>query len=168
VYFVVGDGGNEEGPSDYSGQADQVNGLPNCFQTIQIRTAACHTVPATRRSRHRQEPMVQTRGNDLLHHGSRRQAHCWGRDGVMVSAAAQDAPLSADGTVWFLESNHYGPEHGCCMRAQAWSAFREPSFGHGMLTLNDAATAQWRWNRNQDAGDAVVGDTVRSQPNPYF
>ena len=24
VYFVVGDGGNEEGPSDYSGQADQV------------------------------------------------------------------------------------------------------------------------------------------------
>ena len=29
VYFVVGDGGNEEGPSDYSGQADQVDSLPS-------------------------------------------------------------------------------------------------------------------------------------------
>ena len=50
---------------------------------------------------------------------------------------------------------------GCL--TQAWSAFREPSFGHGMLTLVDAATAQWKWNRNQDSGIAVVSDGVRLQ-----
>ena len=38
VYFVVGDGGNEEGPSEYSGQADQVNGLPNCSQITRLGT----------------------------------------------------------------------------------------------------------------------------------
>lgn len=30
-----------------------------------------------------------------------------------------------------------------------WSAFREPSFGHGMLLLQNTTHAQWRWHRNQ-------------------
>ena len=37
-----------------------------------------------------------------------------------------------------------------------WSAFREPSFGHGMLLLQNLTHAQWRWHRNQ----------VRSRPIP--
>ena len=44
---------------------------------------------------------------------------------------------------------------------QVWSAFREPSFGHGILTLNSTDSAQWRWNRNLDSSDAVIGDKVR-------
>ena len=28
IYMVVGDGGNEEGPSSYSGQPDQASGVP--------------------------------------------------------------------------------------------------------------------------------------------
>ena len=51
---------------------------------------------------------------------------------------------------------------GCFfLDVQVWSAYREPSFGHGMLVLNSAQTAQWRWNRNQDAGDAKLADAVR-------
>ena len=30
-----------------------------------------------------------------------------------------------------------------------WSAFREPSFGHGLLSLENSTHAQWRWHRNQ-------------------
>ena len=30
-----------------------------------------------------------------------------------------------------------------------WSAFREPSFGHGLLLLENSTHAQWRWHRNQ-------------------
>lgn len=34
----------------------------------------------------------------------------------------------------------------------SYSAFREPSFGHGTLDLIDGARAEWRWHRNQDDG----------------
>ena len=30
-----------------------------------------------------------------------------------------------------------------------------------MLVLSSAQTAQWRWNRNQDPGDAKIADAVR-------
>ena len=30
-----------------------------------------------------------------------------------------------------------------------WSAFREPSFGHGLLLLQNTTHAAWRWHRNQ-------------------
>ncbi|PRW05763.1 Purple acid phosphatase 18 [Chlorella sorokiniana] len=33
-----------------------------------------------------------------------------------------------------------------------YSAYREPSFGHGTLDLLDATHAEWRWHRNQDDG----------------
>ncbi|GAB4814669.1 hypothetical protein N2152v2_001715 [Parachlorella kessleri] len=31
-----------------------------------------------------------------------------------------------------------------------WSLMRDPSFGHGMLTLHNATHAEWKWYRNQD------------------
>ena len=46
---------------------------------------------------------------------------------------------------------------GCCclhlhLRLQpAWSAYREPSFGHGRLYLLSSTTAVWQWMRNQDS-----------------
>ena len=40
-----------------------------------------------------------------------------------------------------------------------WSAFREGSYGHGMLTIENATHAIWEWHRNQD-GVAVKRDTA--------
>ena len=40
----------------------------------------------------------------------------------------------------------------------SWSAFREPSFGHGRLVFNSPTEAKWQWIRNQHGGD--VSDDV--------
>ena len=34
--------------------------------------------------------------------------------------------------------------------APDWSAFRQGSYGHGLLTLNNSKTATWEWHRNND------------------
>lgn len=47
----------------------------------------------------------------------------------------------------------------CASSQPAWSAFREPSFGHGILTFMNSTTALWQWNRNLD-NEAVVADSV--------
>jgi hypothetical protein len=45
-----------------------------------------------------------------------------------------------------------GQNNGYCPPAQpAWSAFREPSFGHGVLDVMSADKMVWSWHRNQDA-----------------
>ncbi|PRW60148.1 Purple acid phosphatase 15 [Chlorella sorokiniana] len=48
-----------------------------------------------------------------------------------------------------------------CPEAQpAYSAFRDPSFGHGLLVLRNDSTAEWSWRRNEGktaaAADSVV------------
>lgn len=40
-----------------------------------------------------------------------------------------------------------------------WSAFREPSFGMGMLDVVNSTHAVWQWHRNQD-GDIIIADSV--------
>jgi len=50
----------------------------------------------------------------------------------------------------------------CPDRQPSWSAFREPSFGHGILTLHSATKAVWQWHRNQD-GAAVVSHEMHIQ-----
>lgn len=40
-----------------------------------------------------------------------------------------------------------------------WSAFREPSYGMGVLNLMNSTHAVWQWHRNQD-GIMVIGDNV--------
>lgn len=47
----------------------------------------------------------------------------------------------------------------CATSQPAWSAFREPSYGHGLLTFLNSTTAHWQWNRNLDS-ESVVGDSV--------
>ena len=47
----------------------------------------------------------------------------------------------------------------CASSQPAWSAFREPSYGHGVLTFINITTALWQWNRNLD-NEAVAADTV--------
>lgn len=49
---------------------------------------------------------------------------------------------------------------GFCLDKQPeWSAYREPSFGHGVLTVFNATHAQWQWHRNQDE-ELHVADSV--------
>jgi hypothetical protein len=40
------------------------------------------------------------------------------------------------------------------------SAYREPSFGHGILVVENATHAVWEWHRNQDAADVVSDRTL--------
>ncbi|PSC71931.1 putative purple acid phosphatase 20 [Micractinium conductrix] len=47
--------------------------------------------------------------------------------------------------------NKEGPDKKYYQRPP-YSAFREPSFGHGTLDLLDTTHAEWRWHRNQDSG----------------
>ncbi|MCL7041502.1 hypothetical protein MKW94_022528 [Papaver nudicaule] len=46
-----------------------------------------------------------------------------------------------------------GPGKGqfCWDKQPEWSAFRESSFGHGILEVLNATNALWTWHRNQDA-----------------
>lgn len=53
-----------------------------------------------------------------------------------------------------------GANNGFCATAQpTWSAFREPTYGHGVMTFMNSTTALWQWNRNID-NEAVIGDSV--------
>ena len=38
----------------------------------------------------------------------------------------------------------------CATSQPAWSAFREPAYGHGILTFANSTHALWQWNRNID------------------
>lgn len=62
---------------------------------------------------------------------------------------------------------------GYCPTSQpAWSAFREPAFGHGTLTFYNSTTALWQWNRNWDNATEYLDTTYiireRTCPNNRF
>ncbi|KAK9841681.1 hypothetical protein WJX74_010029 [Apatococcus lobatus] len=62
---------------------------------------------------------------------------------------------------------------GYCPTSQpAWSAFREPAFGHGTLTFYNSSVALWQWNRNWDNATEYLDTTYiireRSCPNNRF
>lgn len=42
----------------------------------------------------------------------------------------------------------------------AWSAYREPSFGHGRLIINSPTEAKWTWIANDGSKPARVADEV--------
>ncbi|CAO2189006.1 unnamed protein product [Urochloa humidicola] len=56
-----------------------------------------------------------------------------------------------------------GPAKGkfCWDRQPEWSAYRESSFGHGILEVVNSTYALWTWHRNQDTyGENSVGDEI--------
>ncbi|KAG2577984.1 purple acid phosphatase 23-like isoform X1 [Panicum virgatum] len=56
-----------------------------------------------------------------------------------------------------------GPAKGkfCWDRQPEWSAYRESSFGHGILEVVNSTYALWTWHRNQDAyGENSLGDQI--------
>nr|AGL44403.1 calcineurin-like phosphoesterase [Manihot esculenta] len=54
-----------------------------------------------------------------------------------------------------------GPAAGkfCWDQQPDYSAFRESSFGHGILEVKNATWALWTWHRNQDS-DSKIGDQI--------
>lgn len=52
----------------------------------------------------------------------------------------------------------------CPQSQPKWSAFREPSFGHGILTVHNATYMEWAWNRNQDPVPVVTDSIAFVQP----
>ncbi|CAD6334979.1 unnamed protein product [Miscanthus lutarioriparius] len=55
-----------------------------------------------------------------------------------------------------------GPAAGrfCWDRQPDYSAYRESSFGHGVLEVKNDTHALWRWHRNQDLNADVAADEV--------
>lgn len=55
-----------------------------------------------------------------------------------------------------------GPAAGkyCWDRQPEWSAFRDSSFGHGILEVMNSTYALWTWHRNQDVYGVPVGDQI--------
>lgn len=61
------------------------------------------------------------------------------------------------------KSNYtFGPAAGkfCWDRQPDWSAFRESSFGHGILEVVNSTHALWTWHRNQDIYSDALGDQI--------
>lgn len=48
----------------------------------------------------------------------------------------------------------------CWDRQPDWSAFRDSSFGHGMIEVKNSTHLLWTWHRNQDHYDEVEGDQI--------
>ena len=53
-----------------------------------------------------------------------------------------------------LPNNTSSPQDGkfCPTSQPAWSAFREASFGFGLLEVLNATHANWEWKRNAGMG----------------
>ena len=45
----------------------------------------------------------------------------------------------------------------CPVKQPEWSAYREPSFGHGLLDIHNATHAHWMWVKGQEQ-EPVVAD----------
>ncbi|CAL5185928.1 unnamed protein product [Lathyrus oleraceus] len=76
-------------------------------------------------------------------------------------------PSAGDNTPEFggvCHSNFsFGPAKGnfCWNKQPEWSAFRESSFGHGILEVVNSTYALWTWHRNQDSyKENAVGDQI--------
>jgi len=54
------------------------------------------------------------------------------------------------------------PEAYALLSNQVWSAFRESSFGHGLMDFMNDTTAVWNWQRNQDPAASKTSDKVRT------
>merc|ERR1712050_829248 len=73
-----------------------------------------------------------------------------------------DLKLSCEGPTHIMVGdggNREGPACPWSHKEPQFLAFREFSFGYGLLTLKNETEAVWRWHRNQD-DDYHVGDEV--------
>ncbi len=74
------------------------------------------------------------------------------------------APASYQPT--YSGKGYVDPNTPFCFASQPpWSDFREPAFGHGLFTVHNETTAEWRWNRNTDDAGVYI-DHIFIEKNP--
>ncbi|EFN53514.1 hypothetical protein CHLNCDRAFT_58566 [Chlorella variabilis] len=78
----------------------------------------------------------------------------WCTNTSLVKLPSYQPTMTGEPTLVFYPDGSY-----CPTSQPAYSAFREPSFGHGLLLVRDGGTADWSWQRNQE-GEARVADRV--------
>ncbi|BDA42117.1 Purple acid phosphatase 15 [Coccomyxa sp. Obi] len=79
-----------------------------------------------------------------------------------AGACSSVTPSAAPQFCATLQNGYYAPPNGT---QPNYSAYREPSFGHGILTIFNSTVAQWQWFRNQD-NLPVVSDSQYFVRNP--
>lgn len=95
--------------------------------------------------RHAMEGMLYRHGVDVVFAG---HVHAYER-----AHRVYDGDLDSCGPVYINigdGGNREGPDTRWLPRPR-WSAWREPSFGHGALDLVNATHARWSWHRNLDS-----------------
>lgn len=114
-----------------------------------------HSMEEGRRMREAMDGLLYAHKADVVFAG---HMHAYERtSGVYQNHTACDGPVHI---VIGDAGNHEGP--ACPWFQQelpSWGAFREYSFGHGVLEIANATHARWAWHRNQD-GAAVNADEV--------
>lgn len=63
--------------------------------------------------------------------------------------------------------NYEGPALPWLEPQPTWSAFREGSFGSGMLTIHDENRAEWRWERSACVERATKDGTISGREMPF-
>jgi len=107
---------------------------------------AHHSMEEGRHMREAMEKLIHEHKADVVFAG---HMHAYERTkGVYQNRTACDAPVHiviGDG------GNHEGPSCPWYQKElPEWDAFREFSFGHGVLRLTNATHARWSWHRNHD------------------
>ncbi|CAL8468194.1 g7733 [Coccomyxa elongata] len=85
-----------------------------------------------------------------------------GTNCLQAGACAAATPNAAPQFCTTRQNGSYAPPGGA---QPNYSAYREPSFGHGILTIFNSTVAQWQWYRNQD-NIPVVSDSQYFVRNP--
>ena len=80
--------------------------------------------------------------------------------GLNGPAKARACPKPATGDACARASASADPGGYCPAEQPAWSAFREPSFGHGVMEIMSPTQARWTWHRNQDGVKTAADDVV--------
>ncbi|PSC76955.1 purple acid phosphatase 15 isoform X2 [Micractinium conductrix] len=70
-------------------------------------------------------------------------------------------PISGKDPVITLQDGYFCPN-----RQPDWSAYREPTFGHGVLEIQNATHAAWEWHRTLDSGAEGGVDRVTISKTP--
>lgn len=107
------------------------------------------------------EDLLRTHGVDIVFSG---HVHAYERSHPVYQNALD--PCAATYIGIGDGGNHEGLAEDY-LPQPSWSAWREPSFGHGLLQFFNATHAQWRWVRNQDLPTDDPGDEhwiVRDDP----
>ncbi|KAG2485785.1 hypothetical protein HYH03_015496 [Edaphochlamys debaryana] len=142
IYITIGDGGNVEGP--YRNFVDDVNPATNKTYCEALNYGGLNAVQMLANNTSGWGPSYQL------------QAHppnCTTLSFQPASGVSGGAPLVMPPGMM--------PPAGFCQSSQpVWSAYRDPSFGHGILDLLSDTTARFRWFKNLEGNKVAMDDVT--------